>query len=610
MFDSLGSRIKIHLEHDSVLRSEHYKRPETIELDMPSSNLGSVKDLPGVLRKSFDPDSAMRSSRTMKRAPQRTKPELSESWRVVDDDDEDSDFSDGDGHSADHEEDGPVQNYQQTRRSSRVTRSSVEPESLSNRPSNTRRRSARLSSGTNSTEPELIMPSPQSTEASFSSRTPQSSSMRSRKAQSPLHTTQAVAKRNPRTKKRVETEADQSSILGVAWHQFIAPVLGYLVGILGHAFIHLKPIFGAFLAVFLLIQLGRLAFKVPFSFNPLGAFNISPFNIIPSPCSMPIVSTLMPFCEPPSPQYAQPVEFDKLVTVQAQFEDILDSAVQGSLLPVDMKRSEAAVRDLKHVVKYSNLPSRESLLFEFQNFIELARTTSDDLTKFNSRIGRAVDQIINVNRHTLQVIDGFKENDASRGAISRFFFGSVGLTDQNLLNQYLKHTSQVEDQILNLITEAEALKRLLDILDDHLDAIQDIVTRDGVNLQNSKDKLLSELWGKLGGHRNEVSKKDEQLRLLNSVNIYRKQAWAHVTTTIVKLQAIEAGLVDLRERVAGPEVLGLEMVPLEQHISMIQMGVERLESTRNSAREIEVTKMRNLAGEGRILGNDRLVEGR
>ncbi|TID26595.1 hypothetical protein E2P81_ATG01067 [Venturia nashicola] len=551
----------------------------------------------------------MRSSRTMKRAPQRSKPELSESWGVVDDD-EDGDFSNGNGESADDEEDGNVQSYQQTQRSFRVTRSSVEPESMLNRPLNSRRRSARLSSGTNSAEPELIMPSLHSMEDSFSPRPPQASSIRSRKTKSPTHTTQPAAKRNPRTKRRVDTNSDQSSTPGIVWDQVIAPVVGYLMGIFGHALVHLKPVFGAFLAVFLLIQLARLAFKIPFSFNPLGALNITPMNFIPSPCSIPIVSTLMPFCEAPSPQFAQPVEFDELVTVQAQFEDVLDSAVQGSLLPVDMKRSEAAVRDLKHVVKYSNLPSRESLLFEFQNFIELARTTSDDLTKFNSRIGRAVDQIINVNRHTLQVIDGFKESDASRGAISRFFFGSVGLTDQNLLNQYLKHTSQVEDQILNLITEAEALKRLLDILDDHLDAIQDIVTRDGVNLQNSKDKLLSELWGKLGGHRNEVSKKDEQLGLLNSVNIYRRQAWAHVTTTIVKLQAIEAGLVDLRERVAGPEVLGLEMVPLEQHISIIQMGVERLESTRNSAREIEVSKMRSLATEGRILRNERLVGGR
>lgn len=373
--------------------------------------------------------------------------------------------------------------------------------------------------------------------------------------------------------------------------------------------IHLKPILGALFACFLLVQLGRLAFKIPFSFNLLGPFSMIPLNILPSPCAIPVVSSLLPFCDQSSPEYAQPVEFEKLVNIQAQFEDVLDSAVQGSLLPVDMKRSEAAVRDLKHVVKYSHLPSREGLLFEFQNFIELARTTSDDLTKFNSRIGRAVDQIISVNKHTLQVIDGFKESDASRGAIARYFFGSTGLTDQHLLNQYLKHTSQVEDQIITLITEAEALKRLLNILDDHLDHIQDIVTRDGVNLQSSKDQLLSELWGKLGGHRNELAKKDEQLRLLNSVNIYRRQAWAHVTTTIVKLQAIEAGLVDLRERVAGPEILGLEMVPLEQHIAMIQMGVDRLESTRDSAREIEVAKMRNLAAQGRTVGNDKLVGG-
>jgi hypothetical protein len=404
---------------------------------------------------------------------------------------------------------------------------------------------------------------------------------------------------------KTEKEIDRPSSLEVLWYQFVAPILGYFMGILGHAMVHLKPIFGALLAAFFLVQLGRLAFRFPFSFNPLGAF-----NILPSPCTIPVVSTLLPFCGSSNLQYIKPVEFEKLVDVQAQFEDILDSAVQGSLLPVDMKRSEAAVRDLKHVVKYSHLPSREGLLFEFQNFIDLARTTSDDLTKFNSRIGRAVDQIISVNKHTLHVIDGFKETDASRGSIARYFFSSIGLTDQDLLNQYLKHTSQVEDQIMALIAEAEALKRLLNILDDHLDAIQDIVTRDGVNLQSSKDQLLSELWGKLGGHRNEVAKKDEQLRLLNSVNIYRRQAWAHVTTTIVKLQAIEAGLVDLRERVAGPEILGLEMVPLEQHISMIQMGVERLENTRDSARKIEVAKMRNIADKGGVIGNDKLVEGR
>jgi hypothetical protein len=569
-------------------------------------------------------DSVLRSPRTMKGAHRKSaskrllNPKLSESWGVVDDE-EDEDFFDDDGASADHEEDGTSNNqelYQPTRRYSRVTRSSGGPEALSNQPADVRRRSPRISSRTNSVEPELIMPSLQSMETSFAPRTPQSSIIRTRKVKSPLHITQAATtqslkmrskpeQESPKMRTKSKQESDPPSFLEAIWYNFVAPVLRYFLGILGHAMIHLKPIFGALLAAFFLIQLARLAFQFPFSVNPLGAF-----NILPSPCSIPVISTLLPFCGSSISQHTRPVEFEKLVDVQAQFEDILDFAVQGSLLPVDMKRSEAAVRDLKHVVKYSHLPSREGLLFEFQGFIDLARTTSDDLTKFNSRIGRAVDQIISVNKHTLQVIDGFKETEASRGLIARYLFGSTGLTDQDLLNQYLKHTSQVEDQILALITEAEALKRLLNILDDHLDAIQDIVTRDGMKLQSSKDQLLSELWGKLGGHRNEVAKKDEQLRMLNSVNIYRKQAWAHVTTTIVKLQAIEAELVDLRERVAGPEILGLEMVPLEQHIAMIQMGVERLENTRDSAREIEVAKMRNIAEMGRAYGSDKLVGAR
>jgi hypothetical protein len=302
-------------------------------------------------------------------------------------------------------------------------------------------------------------------------------------------------------------------------------------------------------------------------------------------------------------------EFEDLMKVQSSFEDILQSTAQGSVLPVEMKRSEASIRDLKYVVKYSHLPSKGELVYEFQGFIDVARQAATDLTKFNSKVGRAVDHIISTNKHTLQVIDGFVDTDASRGWLSRWLWGSTGLTQDYLLRQYLQHTSQVEEQIQRLIIEAQVLLKILEDLDSRLDVIHGVVTRDGVQVKDLREELFAQLWTKLGGNRNSVQKLDDQLRLLKSVNTYRKAAWSHVTTTLLKLQAISAGLEDLRERVALPETVGLEIVPLQQHIETIQLGVERLERVRDSSRDLEMEGQRRILDRDGAAGKDRMIEG-
>jgi hypothetical protein len=255
-------------------------------------------------------------------------------------------------------------------------------------------------------------------------------------------------------------------------------------------------------------------------------------------------------------------------------------------------------------VKHSNLPSRQSLVFEFDGFIETARQASHDLSRFNSRIGRAVDHILSTNRWTLQVIDGVVSQDANRGALNKWIsnnlnvfapFQPVALTRNALLDQYLRHTGAVEEQILSLITEAHALLDILDNLDGRLHIIADIAAQDGVSVENGKDELLSLLWTKLGGHRNSVAKLDKQLSLLNNVVSYRRMAWAHVNSAVIKLMAIRDNLEDLRERVAMPEIVG-EVVPLEVHIQTINLGIERLEEQRDSSRKLERERLASITG--------------
>lgn len=304
------------------------------------------------------------------------------------------------------------------------------------------------------------------------------------------------------------------------------------------------------------------------------------------------------------------------MNVQSAFEDVLQSTAEGYTLPLAMKHSESSIRDLRTVVKHSNLPSRTSLVFEMEGFIESSREASADLQKFNSHIGRAVDHIIVANRHTLHVIDGFVESDAQRGSLSRFvaqnlpFLSSAGLSEGHLLERYLKQTSEVEEQITRLILEAQTLLKILENLDERLDVIHDLAVRDGMHIKGSRDELFAQLWTKLGGNRNSAAKISEQLKLLEYVNAHRHRAMNHVATTITKLQAIHAGLEDLRDRAAEPEIIGLD-IPLRQHIETIQMGVERLEMQRTNTRAEEMNVHRGIMDAlkgGEVMGKDRRVE--
>jgi len=374
----------------------------------------------------------------------------------------------------------------------------------------------------------------------------------------------------------------------------------------------MKPLFGAVVALVFCVLLAQLALRQVFSLGPFG-YIPTVLGYAISPCSIPGASYL-PICATDKATTGARVEFDQLMDVQSQFEDILEHATVGSTLPIAMKASERSIRDLKLVVQYSNLPSKSSLVFEFEGFIETARQASNDLTRFNSHIGRTVDGVLAANRFTMHIIEEVAQNEAQRGAVSRFlgdnlpFFSLSGLTEEHLLERYLKQTSEVEEQINRVLAEGEALKKILENMDDRLDVIYDIVTRDGMHIKGSHDELLTQLWTKLGGNRATKAKFDEQMQLLNHVTAYRKSALQHVSGTIIKLQAINAGLDDLRSRVAAPGVVGAD-IPLQQHIDTIQMGLERLELQRDSGRAFEMGIHQSIMDGGEVKGKNRMVEG-
>ncbi|OBT65565.1 hypothetical protein VE03_04996 [Pseudogymnoascus sp. 23342-1-I1] len=386
-------------------------------------------------------------------------------------------------------------------------------------------------------------------------------------------------------------------------------MFSYLFDILGQSLRILKTPLSYALAVWLLLGL---------SIVMRNLVTNSIYSSLSPLCRIPGTSLLnLPFC--PSGGYdstsgpSPTAEFDQLISVQGKFEEVLDESAAGVSLPMDMKRGEASIRDLRQLVRYSQLHSKNELVLEFDGFIETARMASYDLQKFNSHIGRAVDNVLATTRWTTRVLEGIQIRDASQGAINNFAnsfankilapFQPVKFTESVLLDQYIKHTQIVEEEILKLIDEAQALLMVLNSLDDRLEVIHGIVTRDGHHAIAQREELLSELWTMVGGNRGKLSKTKRQLNLLTQVGVYRKSAYGHVSSTILKLQQIGSGLEDLRERVGSPELLRDRVdIPLSVHIENIQRGVERLEEGRQSARKSENEHIAQTLERSRIEG--------
>lgn len=470
-----------------------------------------------------------------------------------------------------------------------------------------RKRSSRTSARP-SADPELMMPSIH--EDSMDGSWVESRGLRKTTTRAPRQEKGSTPTNDSR---RAPPEKHDVGMKSEELRNFVRLPWSWTYDVLGGALGALKTPISYALAVYLFFGLMLLLRNL---------LTTSIYSALSPICRVPGASLLnLPMCHPHlSSNYkagqAPPVEFDQLMTVQSKFEEVLEASAGSVSLPFDMKRGEASIRDLRQVVRYSQLHSKNELVLEFDGFVETARMASLDLTKLNSHVGRGVDNILATARWTQRVLDGIALRDASRGAIRSFFndkvlapFQPLKFTEETLLNQYIQHTQIVEEEIRRLIDEAQALLLVLQNLEDRLEVIHGIATRDNVHIQGSKDEALLQLWTMLGGNRNKLGKFNSQLRLLQQVNEYRQSAFAHVSGTILKLQAMGAELEELRERVGSAEVLrDRAHVPLSVHIENIHLGVERLELGRMNANKVKDEHIRRTLDQNPV--KERLIQGR
>lgn len=450
-------------------------------------------------------------------------------------------------------------------------------------------------------EPQFIMPS------MLTSTTSTQMPPRQRKPPIPSRSIQSRLQ-GPTTSPRPATNLTRSNaaqettaadrILQIAGH-----IAGWILDILIQTLKTLKKPISWLLAAYLFAGILMLAKNLLTS---------SVYTALSPICRVPGISLLhLPICEYVSTSFdaptlssgtSAPVEFDALMQTQSHFEEILSESAAGVALPLDMKRSETSIRDLRQIVRFSQLSSRNELVLEFDGFIETARIASYDLQKFNSHVGRGVDIVLSTARWTQRVLDDMAIRQSSRGLIPSFIqdrlfapFAPMQFTEARLLDQYIQHTRIVSDEIERLIDEAQALLVVLQNLEDRLEIIHSIAMRDNIAAQAGKDEILSHLWTLLGGNRAKLGKFNNQLGLLRQVGQYRKVAWAHVSATILKLQAMGAELEELRTRVGSAELLKAHKeIPLSVHVDNIRLGVERLEEGRERARKLEQGHVRRV----------------
>ncbi|KAG7125680.1 hypothetical protein HYQ45_012986 [Verticillium longisporum] len=329
----------------------------------------------------------------------------------------------------------------------------------------------------------------------------------------------------------------------------------------------------------------------------------------------------------------QSVEFDDLMNVQASFEQVLERSADGVSLPMEMKRSESSIRDLRTMVRYSELPARDELVFHFDEYIATARQTASDLQKFNTHVGSAVDSVISINHWTSRYLDALDASTAAADADSAgtglavwtswlfapFQPATVPFDERALLDKYIEHTALVSDRIAGLIVEAQAVLRLLTRAEDHLSLIYDVVTRSHRSVRDSRDDVLWTLWSLVGANNRRISDLNGQLRLLRAVDTQRSQAVSQVSALVVELEKIEAGLGDLRDRVAepglarsaigpGPGLGDRGAIPLSVHVETIDRGVDRLEEARRRIRDAEDDKVREALARGGVKDEARAID--
>ncbi|CAE6455307.1 unnamed protein product [Rhizoctonia solani] len=319
-------------------------------------------------------------------------------------------------------------------------------------------------------------------------------------------------------------------------------------------------------------------------------------------CKVPALSRYFPHCtqEFREPLAGKPVitpDFITLSRLQSRLEYVMEDSASSSLVAIDIKDSEMALRDLVTRVKVSSLSSKEILGRNLELFVEDARVTSGNLQQFGSRVWGAVDRIVSLNEHTLVTLEvaSLEAPGGSLDSIINFFapaeHNSVTTRREIMEDLWLQAIEVMDKTLRKLIHEAQDNVGSLQRLKEKLDNIQDMAIREEDQIRAEEEKTKRDArWSTRFKSKDQGKQQNPSasLELLQTIQDDRKRALNHVADVLFKLEQMSQDLHNLREGVATPLIIaGSAQVPIESHIKHIRSGTDRLMNGQTRMRGIE-----------------------
>ncbi|KAF8263578.1 hypothetical protein EI94DRAFT_1740579 [Lactarius quietus] len=303
-------------------------------------------------------------------------------------------------------------------------------------------------------------------------------------------------------------------------------------------------------------------------------------------CSVPIISLACPTAfEPIKPNGPRKPDFPGLLNIECtSLESLLEETVEGPGLALKMEQIEMETRDLVTLVRVSNLNSRKVLADSLGKFVKDARKVSRGLTRFNSQVGVAVDNIIAVNDYALSAIEAADAKSSASSLRRLLPFGqSESATTQVVLRTFTEARNTLPINMQRLVHEAEVSISDLNKLEEHLKSIHEIVSREDSSISAAKEELTAQPQIISGRDRREFREMDERRALLKRVGKYRDRARGHVVAALQILEKTVEDMEELRDRMAAPQLAG-DIVPMNIHLKRLRFGLERLKERRAGAR--------------------------
>jgi hypothetical protein len=166
-----------------------------------------------------------------------------------------------------------------------------------------------------------------------------------------------------------------------------------------------------------------------------------------------------------------------------------------------------------------------------------------------------------MNDHALSAIEAATADAKSLSLSSFLLWKRNPPAHAVILSNFESAMVMSSEEIRQLIFEAGNSLRRLDRLEETLNVVHEMLSRESSAAGEAKEELLANFWTRLGLNEANRRSAEAHIRLLIELGEYRCRARAHVVGALKTLGGIEAEMGELRKRVAAPAIAGSVIPP-------------------------------------------------